>query len=185
MTQPQPSNSNLNSTNSTPTNVFSNPPTGLDPQTRYKLATISGNLSDEEQSLLVALEAEVKDKLSLLSYLTEQVHREQEIYWNRFQGFAAIHAGAFVIVTSNVIREKLIATVIGFTLALIWIYVQWIGLKYVDRPKRLYHWYRRSLGMLWFSEHSLLQNSQISTGISQTSWLQKLIDGIQRESKFS
>lgn len=185
MTQPKPSNSNWNSTNSTSTNVFSNPGKSLDPQTRYKLATISGNLSNEEQSLLVALEGELKDKLSLLSYLTEQVYREQEIYWNRFQGFAAIHAGAFVIVTSNVIREKLIATVIGFTLALIWIYVQWIGLKYVDRPKRLYHWYRRSLGMLWFYEHSLLQNSQISTGISQTSWLQKLIDGIQRKSKFS
>jgi hypothetical protein len=133
----------------------------LDFTARLELADIGSQLSDEEKNWILSLEKEVKDKLDLLSYLTEQVHREQEIYWSRFQGFAAIHAGSFVLVTSNVVEEKFVATLVGFFLGIAWIYVQWISLKYVDRPKRLYHWYRRSLGILWSYEYNLLKNNDL------------------------
>jgi hypothetical protein len=157
----------------------------LDFTARLELADIGSQLSDEEKNWILSLEKEVKDKLDLLSYLTEQVHREQEIYWSRFQGFAAIHAGSFVLVTSNVVEEKFVATLVGFFLGIAWIYVQWISLKYVDRPKRLYHWYRRSLGILWSYEYNLLKNNDLPNPKKNKPLLTKWIDWIQRKSRYS
>ena len=157
----------------------------LDFAARLELADIGTQLSNEEKHWILSLEKEIKDKLGLLSYLTEQVHREQEIYWIRFQGFAAIHAGSFVLVTSNVVEEKFVATLVGFFLGIAWVYVQWISLKYVDRPKRLYHWYRRSLGILWSYEYNLLRNKDLPNLPKPHSSPTKWIDWIQRKSRYS
>lgn len=159
-------------------------PTPLALDERCELADSVGDaLSQPEQSRILALEAETEDKMAILAYLSEQVHREEEIYWNRFQAFAAIHAGALVLVTSNVVETKLPAAILGFALALFWGYVQWISLKYGDRPKRLYHWYRRSLGILW--PHELTATRSKNADSASPSWTQAISAWIQRKPQWS
>lgn len=115
----------------------------------------------------------------LLTYLTEHVHREQEIFWSRFGVFATIHAGALVLVTSDVVTHKSAVSIVGISLAVIWLFVQWISLTYADRPKRLYHWYRRSVGILWDYERKDIARPwrervagwiQRTTLLSSTDW---------------
>lgn len=125
-----------------------------------------------QQERLFALEQE--GKLDLLTFLNDQVLREQEIFWLRFGSFAAVHAGALVLVTSEVVQAKWWLAAVGFALALAWSYVQWISLKYADRPKKLYHWYRRSLGIFWPYEYAPDQD------VASISRWRRMVDAIQR-----
>ena len=101
-----------------------------------------------QQQRLLSLERKF-GPLQLLRFFSEQVLREQEIFWMRFGAFAAVHAGSLVLVTSDVLgTRKPAAAIVGVALGLSWMYVQWISLKYADRPKDQYHWYRKQLGIL-------------------------------------
>lgn len=90
---------------------------------------------------------ETKNVMNLLCFLNEQVLREQEIYWQRFYSFATLHAGAFVLATSDSVRAKGWLAIAGLTLALIWMCVQWLSLGYADRLKEPYHKLRKSVGI--------------------------------------
>lgn len=87
--------------------------------------------------------------LSLLQFLNEQVLREQDIFWQRFYAFATLHAGAFVLYSSDAIKPKGRIAAAGVALGLIWLYTQWASLHYANRFKKLYHPLRLSLKIDW------------------------------------
>ena len=98
----------------------------------------------------------------LLRFLNEQVLREQEIYWQRFYAFATLHAGAFVLVTSNSIRYPKAIAIVGFALGIAWFYIQWLSLSYADRAKAHYHELRKALGIYWPHEASEAANVTVT-----------------------
>lgn len=87
--------------------------------------------------------------IRLLNFLNEQVLREQDIFWQRFSSFATLHAGAFVLYSSDAPSSKYTVALAGFILSILWIYIQWASLEYADRAKTLYHPLREYLGIDW------------------------------------
>ena len=141
---------------------------------RLQLANARKSLDQDQQDRLLELER-CMGYPELLNYLSEQLHREQEMFWARFGAFAAIHAGALVLVTSDVVEMKWIACLIGLALAAVWMIVQLVSLAYADGAKQLYHWYRRSLGILW--EHERPSAS--------LAWLPSLAARLRHKTKLS
>lgn len=92
--------------------------------------------------------------MDLLRFLNDQVLREQEIFWQRFYAFTTLHAGAFVLVSSDAVRAKKALAIAGFILTLIWIWVQSLSLGYADRAKRLYHDFRKWLEIYFDYENA-------------------------------
>jgi hypothetical protein len=78
-------------------------------------------------------------------WLTNEIAREQEYYWTRFAGFATLHAGLLVLVTSSTIKNAWIFSCIGIALGLVWLYVQWASSFYVNRFKPRFHKVREAL----------------------------------------
>lgn len=121
-----------------------------------------GNVQEpppEVRETLAMLERN-KGAMELLRFLNDQVLREQEIYWQRFYAFATLHAGAFVLATSNSLRYPKAIAAIGIVLALTWLYVQWLSLYYADRAKPRYHDMRKWLRIDY--EHNEGENEQPS-----------------------
>ncbi len=87
--------------------------------------------------------------VGLLRFLNEQVLREQEIFWQRFYAFATLHAGAFVLYSSDAVKRKTPIAAAGLALGVVWLYTQWASLHYANRPKKLYHAVCRKLGISW------------------------------------
>ena len=141
---------------------------GLDQAQRHRFAGNTKAPSDEEQQVLATLEKQL-GRPELLNYLTEHVMREQEIFWSRFAGFAAIHGGTLVLVTSESVKAKGLVSIIGLVLALLWVLIQSTSVTYADRAKRLYHWYRRSLGILWPYERDELAGNKAFSLLSLAS----------------
>src|SRR5436189_285135 len=83
---------------------------------------------------------------SLLVFLNDKVMREQEIYWQRFTAFSALHAGAFVLLTAPHLPKNHIAKG-GVILAVAWVLIQWVSLHYAHRPKALYDTLLKRLGI--------------------------------------
>jgi hypothetical protein len=131
---------------------------------------------DAEMSLDKLINAFQGNQIDALKFLNEQVLREQEIYWSRFVAFATLNAGAFVLIASEAIKTSAILTVLsvaGIGLALLWGYVQWISLRYVDRTKPLYHELRSKMGFSFApSQHPII------AGIHETKWLSSTNIGV-------
>jgi len=87
--------------------------------------------------------------LELLRFLNEQVLREQELFWLRFYAFATLHAGAFVLATSSSVTRPRVVAIFGALLAVVWVLVQWLSLRYADRSKPDYNELRQKIGILW------------------------------------
>jgi hypothetical protein len=74
----------------------------------------------------------VPEKFDLLR---EEINCEQEHYWTRFSGFATLHAGLLVLVTSDTIKQPKFLYCVAMFLGLLWFYVQFASLFYVNRLK--------------------------------------------------
>ena len=70
--------------------------------------------------------------------LREEITSEQEFYWTRFSGFATLHAGLLVLVTSDTIKQPRLLYAAAVVLGLVWLYVQFASLFYVNRLKPLF-----------------------------------------------
>ena len=68
-------------------------------------------------------------------FLREEIACEQEYYWTRFSGFATLHAGLLVLVTSDTIKQPRFLAAAAAILGLVWFYVQFASLFYVNRLK--------------------------------------------------
>jgi hypothetical protein len=68
-------------------------------------------------------------------FLREEIDSEQEFFWSRFAGFATLHAGLFVLVTSDAIKHTKPLFAAAAVLAAVWLYVQVASLFYVNRLK--------------------------------------------------
>lgn len=77
------------------------------------------------------------DSFDLDTYAREINIQEQNYYWQRFSAFATLHAGLFVLVTSDSISNKLPFYIIGIVLSIAWVFIQWASFFYVDRVKPL------------------------------------------------
>jgi len=97
--------------------------------------------------------------LELLRFLNEQVLREQELFWLRFYAFATLHAGAFVLATSSSVTRPKVVALFGALLAVVWVLVQWLSLRYADRAKPDYNALRQALGILWPHEEGYILNT--------------------------
>jgi hypothetical protein len=130
---------------------------------------------------LDAIQTHAIQTMPVLNFLAERVDREQEIFWHRFYSFATLHAGAFVL--ASALRPRWPIAVAGFALALIWCYVQWLSLKYVDRLKPLYHVVLQRSGIQfvqpeWLSTKRGLSSSDIGVGVTiliATTWAMVLV----------
>lgn len=130
--------------------------------------------SDEESTIakeLHSIQEHAGQTMPALNFLAERVDREQEIYWQRFYSFATLHAGAFVLATSSSLSIRWPIELAGLVLALIWFYVQWLSLKYVDRLKPLYHAARVNAGIRfvqpeWLSARRGLSSTDIGVGVT-------------------
>jgi hypothetical protein len=74
------------------------------------------------------------------------VFQEQTWFWQRFAGFAAMHAALFVVVSS--LKQPLAVLIlicVGFLFAVLWWRVQTLSLWYVDRYKAGFHAERERL----------------------------------------
>ena len=67
-------------------------------------------------------EVQEVSNIKRLTFLHDQVMREQEMYWSRFYSFATLSAGAFLLTTSKELDQLLIA-VLGLGLAAVWVLV--------------------------------------------------------------
>ena len=75
------------------------------------------------------------NSLDLDTYVREINLQEQNYYWQRFSAFATLHAGLFVLATSDSITNRLPIYIIGIILAVAWVFIQWASLFYVERIK--------------------------------------------------
>ena len=81
---------------------------------------------------------ETPETLSLsdrFKILNEEITLEQGFYWTRFSGFVTLHAGLFVLSTSDTIKHPLIFSSVAIFLGIIWFYVQKASHWYVNRLK--------------------------------------------------
>jgi hypothetical protein len=69
------------------------------------------------------------------NFLREEITAEQELYWTRFAGFATLHAGLLVLITSDTVAYPKMLSAAAFVLAFVWLYVQCGSLWYVNRLK--------------------------------------------------
>jgi hypothetical protein len=80
------------------------------------------------------------------------VYQEQNFYWQRFSAFATLHAALFVLVTATMIGSQfwsgVFVSILSIGLAITWIAVQSVSLKYVDRWKSDFHTERELAGIL-------------------------------------
>ena len=90
--------------------------------------------------------------------LMEMIHQQQNFYWQRFIGFATIHAGLLVLAAAMIDGHRflpgLVIAIISLILAVIWLGVQYRSLDYVDEWKRAYHDERRRVGITTSQDHN-------------------------------
>ena len=98
----------------------------------------------------------------LFHFVHEQYVQQQAFYWQRFAAFAALHAGLFVLATSNSLTESWPIEWLGALLGLIWVLVQWASLHYVDRVKPQYHELRERMGIR-YDDHWLFNRRSLSS----------------------
>jgi ABC-type uncharacterized transport system permease subunit len=79
-------------------------------------------------------------------YLNDEIAREQEYFWTRFSGFATLHAGLLVLVTSNATKSPRFLSGCAIVLGIVWFYVQWASRFYVNRDKKRFHVVREKCG---------------------------------------
>lgn len=79
-------------------------------------------------------------------FLYDEIGFEQKSFWSRFAGFATLHAGLLVFITSDTVKNPQFLSVCALLLALLWLYVQWSSRFYVNRYKEQYHNLRNALG---------------------------------------
>ncbi len=89
---------------------------------------------------LESLRSEFEPK-HVLEHLTERFIQEQGWFWSRFAAFAGLHAGMFVLVTSDVIMWKAQFGLAGGVLGALWWAVQRFSLGYVKHSKMRYYGY--------------------------------------------
>jgi hypothetical protein len=94
--------------------------------------------------------------------LREEINCEQEHYWTRFSGFATLHAGLLVLVTSDAIKQPRLLYGAAIFLGLIWFYVQFASLFYVNRLKPLFREVCEQRGFRYPS-HSIFSRWFLST----------------------
>jgi hypothetical protein len=68
--------------------------------------------------------------------LIKEITFEQEFYWTRFTGFATLHAGLFVLFTSETNKHPIYLSAAALAMGAIWLYVQIASCWYVNRLKR-------------------------------------------------
>lgn len=68
-------------------------------------------------------------------YLNGAICQEANLYWIRFTAFSAMHAGLFVIASSNSNTKPNYYEFFGLLIGLIWCYIQWVGRRYINCHK--------------------------------------------------
>ena len=110
-----------------------------------------------------------ENQLRRFELLQQSFHTEQEIYWVRFTGFATLNGGLFALATSASVHESLVSSfvifIFGIALSIIWIGVQVLSLRYVDRWKPTYHDERQKLGFDTAGENRKLNPRWSSTDL--------------------
>lgn len=98
---------------------------------------------------LAEIESLFGDRSALLAHLAERSNQEQSWFWSRFSAFATLHAGLFVLITSDAIarEHRYRFAIAGFALAACWAIIQAKSLSYVRSSKKPYHTYRVVLGL--------------------------------------
>ena len=110
------------------------------------------------------------NRLGVLTFLATQWQGEQEHFWTRFAGMAALHAGLFVIAVQLPPLASAAIAVLGFLCGLLWCAIQLRSKHYVDRWKPMFHLYRRRLGLLWRGEDERNLNFTRGSSFASTSF---------------
>jgi hypothetical protein len=121
-------------------------------------ASASVGPTSSNKEMLDALDSLASsDKLRVLSFLGEQLHAEQSHYWNRFAALAVLHAGLLVVGVEAPDWARVLTSLFGIGLAVVWILIQKRSRDYVERWKPAFHSYRREQRLLW-NEESTKEN---------------------------
>ena len=73
-----------------------------------------------------------------LKWLSSELASEQEYYWVRFSSFATLQAGLLVLITSDTVKHVRLLSLVAASLAVVWCYVQYASVYYVNRLKPLF-----------------------------------------------
>lgn len=95
----------------------------------------------EENSDEISDEKALQKLSKIIPTIQEHRFQEQAFFWSRFSAFATLHGGLFVLATSNAIKNQQYISYLGVLLGLLWIFIQWASLYYVDRWKGQYYEY--------------------------------------------
>ena len=100
---------------------------------------------------IVGMRTVEKTDYEKLRIFMDLLHSEQNFFWQRFSAFATLHAALFVLTTATQIANHTWASALVVTLsialAVAWIAVQSVSLKYADRWKPAFHSEREALGI--------------------------------------